>query len=448
MIRRWPIRIRLTAAFTVMMAIVLAGAGMATVRHTRSFLDSSITESLIYRLDDLRPIATAVEPKLSGSSQDTAEQVIDESGHLVAATPELAGTPVLSTAELAAARRGTLVVDHATADAMGGPVRIAATVVTGGRVVVAVVSLADRDAAVADLTRELAIGFPLVLLAAAVGAYLLAAAALRPVERMRTRAAGITHTNPEARLPIPPARDEISRLGTTFNELLARLHEALDRERQFVADAGHELRTPLSLLTTELELALRRPRTNAELSTALRSALDEVERLSGLARAMLAATADKPRDPDTPVATIQLRPVLETVVTRYQAAGGGDVTLECPAELGARVDRDDLDRMITNLLDNAAQHGAPPIDVKVCATNTDSITITVRDHGPGIDPAFLPHAFDRFTRADTARTRGGSGLGLAIVTTLAARNNGSVAAANHPGGGTILTITLTDSAGS
>jgi signal transduction histidine kinase len=442
MIRRWPIRIRLTVAFTVMMGLALAAVGAVTVAHTRSSLDSAITESLTYRLADLRPAAVAVDPILPRSTQDTGEQILDQSGQLLAATPELAKTPMLSPSELAAARRGPLIVDHATAGDMLGPVRIAATTVPGGRIVLAATTLADRDAAVGDLTRELAVGLPLVLLAAALGAYLLAAAALRPVEHMRARAAGISNANPQAHLPVPPADDEISRLAATFNELLARLHEALDRERQFVADAGHELRTPLSLLTTELELALRRPRSNTELTAALRSALDDVERLSRLARAMLAATADQPRRPDAPRPTVELAAALDTVVARYGASDtGADVTLDRPPE-GLRVgtDPDDLDRMMTNLLDNAAEHGRPPITIRAYPGDAATVTIEVRDHGDGIDPDFLPHAFDRFTRADTSRTTNGSGLGLAIVTTLADRNHATVTAANHPGGGAILTI--------
>jgi signal transduction histidine kinase len=221
------------------------------------------------------------------------------------------------------------------------------------------------------------------------------------------------------------------------------LHEALDRERQFVADAGHELRTPLSLLTTELELALRRPRSNTELTTALRSALDDVERLSRLARNMLAASADQPRDPDAPAPTVELAPALDTVITRYHAAdAGADVILECPDGLRVRTDPDDLDRMITNLLDNATEHGHPPITIHAYPGDTGTVIIDIRDHGTGIDPDFLPHAFDRFTRADTSRTTGGSGLGLAIVTALADRNHATVTAANHPDGGAILTITL------
>ena len=130
-------------------------------------------------------------------------------------------------------------------------------------------------------------------------ATLLAAAALRPVEAMRRRAAAVTPATPGSRLPVPPARDEISRLAETLNEMLARLEAAFEHERRFVADASHELRTPLALLRTELELALRRPRTREELEDALRSAAEETERLSRLAEdLLLIARADQGPLPD------------------------------------------------------------------------------------------------------------------------------------------------------
>jgi signal transduction histidine kinase len=404
MMRRWPIRVRLTAAFTAVMALVLLAVATFTVAHAKESLDTAITESLSYQLADLRPIAALAQPALAGGDSDTAQQVIAPDGQVLAATPNLTGQTALSSSELDTARRGQLVGDHTRLGNLEGPVRVAAGPVTGGRVVVAAESLADRDAAVADLRSELAIGFPIVLLAAAVGAYVLAAAALRPVERMRARAAGISAIDAHARLPISPARDEIQRLGTTFNELLQRLQDALERERQFVTDAGHELRTPLSLLTTELELALRHPRSNPELIAALRSALDETTRLSRLARDLL--------------------------------------TVDCPAGQYVRADPADLDRIISNLIDNAAQYGAPPITVHAQRATADGVEIRVRDDGPGLDPTFLARAFDRFTRADAARTTGGTGLGLAIVDTLSQRNHGTVTAHNHPRGGAEFTIHL------
>jgi signal transduction histidine kinase len=449
----WPIRLRLAAAFTAVMALVLLGVAMATLAHMRASLDDSINESLVYRLGDLQPEAATAAPVLAAGDRDTAAQIVDRAGRLLASTPQLAQRPALDPDELAAARRGLLMTDQPAAGDLGGPVRLAAAPTSDGhRVIVAAQTLADRDEAVAELRRELALGFPLVLAAAAAGAYLLAGAALGPVERMRARAATITASDPGQRLPLPAGGDEIARLGATFNELLDRLHAALRRERQFVADASHELRTPLSLLTTELELALHRPRTTAELTGALSSALEETSRLSRLAQdLLLLAHTDQP---DTtapagrPVSATSLQPILEAVLARYRThLDNHPAHLGCGPELSVKADPNDLDQMISNLVDNAVHHGQPPIAI-TCRLARDSGTepptavamIEISDHGPGFDPGFLPRAFDRFTRADPARGRGGTGLGLAIVAALAARNHGSVTAANRPEGGARLTL--------
>jgi signal transduction histidine kinase len=439
MMRRWPIRVRLTAAFTAVTALVLLAVAAITVAHTKESLDEAITESLSYRLTNLRPIAATTDPLLVGGDPDTAQQIIAADGQVLAATPNLVGRSALSPSEFDTARRGQLVADHSRLGNLQGPVRVAAGPGPGGRLVVAAQSLADRDAAVADLRNELTTGFPIVLLAAALGAYLLAAAALRPVERMRARAAGISATDAGARLPVPPTRDEIHHLGTTFNELLQRLHDALERERQFVSDAGHELRTPLGLLTTELELALRRPRSNEELINAMRSALDETTRLSRLARDLL-TVADTGAPPEPP--TIDLRTHLMSIGYRYRHSLGDQLDIDCAAGQYTRADPDDLDRIIGNLIDNAARHGAPPVTIHVPRASADGVEIHVYDHGPGFPRDFLPRAFDRFSRADTARTSGGTGLGLAIVATLTQRNHGGVTANNRPGGGAEITIRL------
>jgi signal transduction histidine kinase len=438
MMRRWPIRIRLTAAFTAVMALVLLVVGTLTVAHTKESLDAAITESLSNQLANLRPIAADSDPLLAGGDPDTAQQIIAPDGQVLTTTSNLTGQIALSPSELDIARRGRLIADRSRLGDLQGPVRVAAGPAPGGRLVMAAQSLADRDAAVADLRSELAISFPLVLLAAAVGAYLLAAAALRPVERMRARAAGISAADAHARLPVPTARDEIHYLGTTFNDLLRRLQDALERERQFVIDAGHELRTPLSLLTTELELALRRPRTNPELVAAARSALHETTRLSRLARDLLTvADTGGPAEPPT----IDLSTHLQEIRERYRHSLADQLDIDCPAGQYVRADPDDVDRIVGNLIDNATQHGAPPVTIRVQPT-ADGVEIRVSDHGPGFPPGFLPHAFLRFTRADTVRTTGGTGLGLAIVDTLTRRNHGTVTAHNRVAGGAEITVNL------
>lgn len=439
MIRRWPIRIRLTVAFTLMMALVLAGAAIGTVSNSRVSLDESITESLHYRLRDVQSAAAIAAPILTGG-RDTAEQILD-GGHVVASSREVTGQSMLNPSESSTAEHGLIMVEHPRAGTLPGPVRIAAAPAGGSRVAVAAVSLADRDGAVADLGEELGVAFPLVLVAAAAGAYLLAAGSLRPVERMRARAAAITADDPEQRLPLPASQDEISRLGATFNDLLARLHAALSRERQFVADASHELRTPLSLLITELELAVQRPRPREELTAALHSALEETERLSRLAQDLLLLARSDHTSTQHRASAVELRPLLKSIVDRHVSCGEFQVALECPPGLTAHASREDVDRAVSNLLDNAIQHALAPIMIRAQWTD-NGVSIEVCDHGPGLDPEFLPHAFDRFTRADTARTSGGAGLGLSITAALARRNGGHVIAANNDGAGAVFTLTL------
>ena len=140
------------------------------------------------------------------------------------------------------------------------------------------------------------------------------------------------------------------------------------------------------------------------------------------------------------VVGMELRPVLEAVVARYPAT---TVELDCPDDLAVYGDSDQIDRAVTNLIDNAIEHGAPPISMRVRPDNDPlMVAVEVRDHGPGFDPAFLPHAFERFSQADPARTGRGAGLGLAITEAIAARNRGRLHAANHPLGGAVLTLML------
>jgi signal transduction histidine kinase len=193
---------------------------------------------------------------------------------------------------------------------------------------------ATREGALADLRTELLIALPLVLLVATVGAYLLAAAALRPVERLRAQAAAITDATSEHRLDVPPGRDEIARLAVTLNEMLARLQATLERERRLVADASHELRTPLSLLQTELDLALRRPRGAAELAAALGSAREETGRLVQLAEdLLLLARSDQATRADVARAAVPLAPLLDRLVAVMSPLSPSTVQLDCPFRL-------------------------------------------------------------------------------------------------------------------
>ena len=286
---RMPLRFKLTLAFTGVMAVLLTGAGIALSVLVANNLDNTIDDGLAARAGDA---AAVVAARTGQSALDTTgeafAQVLDAGGDVVDTTAGAGQASLLDPASLAEARPGVVIVERRAQD--GAAVRLLARPVNADvtkEIVVVGEPLAQRERALGALHALLAIGGPIALLIASAVGYILAAAALRPVERMRRHAAAVTAAGTSERLPVPPTNDEIGRLGRTLNEMLARLEVAFKRERAFVSDASHELRTPLAILRTELELALRGKHTQEELEDAIRSAAEESERLSSLAEDLL-----------------------------------------------------------------------------------------------------------------------------------------------------------------
>ncbi len=313
------------------------------------------------------------------------------------------------------------------------------------RVVVVASSLEGTDVAVDRVRNALLIGGGFAVVITGVGAWLLAAAALRPVERMRREAADISEHDRASQLEVPSTRDEIAALGTTMNELLARLQGALSRERAFVADAGHELRTPLALLRTELELAGGSTRSPEELLESISHAAIATDRLQRLVDELLFLA----RDDDTPAAGDNPLPVVMLVEQSLAAFRGRacSANVDLVARLDASVEALALPtscrRVLDNLVDNALRYAPPDSTIEVRARRVDhDVEIEVLDQGPGFPPEFLPHAFERFRRADDSRSRanGGAGLGLAIVRAVAEGAGGTATAANRRGGGAAVRV--------
>jgi heavy metal sensor kinase len=450
---RLPVRIRVTLAFTGVMAVVLAATGLFVYLRLGAELDATIERGLRSRASDVVALVEEADGGLSERSPLTDEgddpvQILDASGRVLDGTPEAGDRPLLAAGELRRARRAPVVLDAEAALEDDEEARLLATPAAGDdgeRVFVVVgASLEEREDALDNLRGLLLTGGAAALLLAAAAGYVTVAAALRPVERMRRRAAEIQAAEPGHRLPVPPARDEIRRLGTTLNAMLGRLETALARERTFVADAGHELRTPLAILKAELELALRGGRSVAELEAALRSAAEETDRLAQLAEDLLViARSDQGRLPIRREA-IAAGELLERVRERFRRrAGDRDVRLEAgaPAGLELMADRLRLEQALGNLVDNALRHGGTRVRLEATARD-GAVELHVRDDGTGFPQAFLDTAFERFTRADTTRGRGGAGLGLAIVAAIAGAHGGSAGARNLPGGGADVWITL------
>ncbi len=442
--RRLPIRVRLTLGFAVAMALVLTVIGAFLYHRVGGTLiasvDSSLRGQVAESLPRLRQDSDLVDPDARAGS--TVAEIVGRAG-VTRSTPPGLG-PVLDRVTLQRVLTGEEVLRTMAIPGLRHRWRVLAVRAPGGQQALVVArSLESREETLHRLLRELLIAGPLGLLLASLGGYLLAAAALRPVEAMRRRARVISAQTPGQRLPVPPANDEISRLAETLNTMLDRLEGAFAHERRFLADASHELRTPLSLLRTELELALRRPRSHAELEEALRSAGEDTERLSRLANdLLLLAGADHDGLPVRPAAVF-VAEVFDSVLERFRhtaAEHGLPLDVE-PTAAVVWADRDRLEQALANLVDNALRHGAGSVRLATSESGA-FVELHVLDAGPGFPDAFIGRAFDRFSRADEARTGGGSGLGLSIVEMIAAVHGGSVGAANRGDGGADVWISL------
>jgi signal transduction histidine kinase len=361
-------------------------------------------------------------------------QVVDAQNRVRAGSPGADRlVPLLVPAELALARSGQTLEVSGARIGLDAPLRVSATAAgpADEQLTVIIASpLADIQEATAYL-RVALLSFlaPLVAALAAI-AWWVIGRTLRPVEALRSGAEEITgqaSADAEQRLPVPPGGDEIHRLAVTLNGMLDRLGAARRRQRQFVADAAHELRNPLAGIRTQLEVARRHPDGTdwLELTDDL---LIDTERLVTMADGLLLlARADEAR-PVRPPAEVPVGAALATVAARYREARVPVTVLD--ESMGddalVRVDPEDLHRVLTNLLDNAVRHARSGVRLAV-DTPDDRVRVSISDDGPGIPAADRERVFARFTRLDDARADdGGAGLGLAIVAELLRRQGGTI----------------------
>jgi two-component system OmpR family sensor kinase len=445
---RLPIRIRVTLAFAAVMAVVLTAAGLFIYSEMQARLDESIDNGLRSRAGEAATLVQEEETGVAASdtnrlieSDESFAQVLRPSGEVDSATGQLGDQPVLTTSDLerAASEPTFFELDEGVVPGIDGKVRLLATAVdaeSGEVVVVVGSSLEDRDEALTNLATLMLIGGPIALVLASLAGYWVAGTALRPVEAMRRRAAEISASEPDERLPLGEAKDELHKLGETLNQMLARLEAALARERRFVDDASHELRTPLTLHKTELELALRYATSEQELRAAIASAGEEIDRLIQLAEDLLVVARSEQGELTIARERIPVADLLATVGERFRARieQSGRPLLVDGADATVVGDRLRLEQALTSMVDNALRYGDG--EVRLWARpNGTRLELHVSDDGPGFPPEFIDRAFERFSRADAARARGGTGLGLAIVDTIARAHGGRGVAANAPDGG-------------
>jgi signal transduction histidine kinase len=432
---RVPIRIRLAIVFALAMALVLSGAGWLVYARVDSDLNDALDQQLRGRVQDLSALVrrgslrTTVGPLVEPG--ESFAQLLAADGRVLDATEPLRRS-LLTPAELARARRGPVFLNRSSVPGLDEPARMLA-VPLRENVLLAGATRENRAEILRSLVTAFLIGGPVALVLASLGGYMLAGAALRPIEAMRRRAGEISTSSLDERLPVPRARDEVARLGDTLNAMLARIERGVARERRFVAEASHELRTPLALLKTELELALSRARSAEELEAAIRSAADSTERLTRLANdLLLLARADEGRV-SLRTEPIDLADVVNDVAERFGVAADADPVV-VPA------DRLRLEQALGNVVDNALRHGGTNV-VLTAQVRKGAAELHVLDDGPGFPAGFIDRAFERFSRADPTAADG-SGLGLAIVESIARAHGGRAHAANRDGGGADVWLSL------
>jgi len=443
---RLPIRVRITLAAVLSLALILAALSALVYTRLQAQLLQAVDLGLQARAGAIasgigqQGVAIGDAPD---TGPNTVAQILTASGRV----EETSGpsTPLVPAATLRATQGPTyLSVPPAGGTGVtrvfvlpaneGTPLYI----VTGS-------SLAGPRQTLARLRLLLFLGGPAALAFASLVVWLLAGVALRPVERMREEAAAISVSEPGRRLPVPDTDDEVSRLGRTLNSLLERLEEARGRERRLLDDASHELRTPLGILKAEIDLALSRSRSREELVAALQSASEETDRLSRLAEDLLVLSRARSGQLAVHRTDVSLRSLLRRACdahrARFEAAG---LSIECRApDAPVRVDPMRVRQALDNLLDNARRHsprgGVVRVDGELAG---EVVAIVVRDDGRGFAGDVLEHAFEPFSRDASQGQQDGAGLGLAIVRAVAEAHGGTATATNAPGGGALLTMTL------
>jgi two-component system OmpR family sensor kinase len=440
------LRTRVTLVSAILMAVVLSATGVFVYLRLQTELRRTLEETLRSRADAELLVVEGSGSLPVDQPDDAFAQLIAPDGSVVESSSSIAGARAFASSGVGAPTFSER--EDVTIEGEVVPARMLAVPVEGGGVLVVGASLDDQRTTLGRLATALAIGGPLALILAVGVTWLLVGWTLRPVESMRAEAAAISAGDPGRRLPIPGTGDELARLAETLNAMLDRLEEAIERERRFVDDASHELRTPLSNLKAELELALRRSRTSDELERALRSASEETDRLARLADDLLVlARSDRGRLPirREPVDVAEMvGGTVDSFAARASERRVG-IDVNVPRELRADVDELRMRQALGNLLDNGLRYVPAGGRLSVAAERDDgSLRLEVRDNGPGFPAEFLPVAFEAFARPDASRSRpeGGTGLGLAIVAAVAQAHGGTAAAANAPGGGAVVILSI------
>lgn len=452
--KRTSLRTRLvlwTVALEAILLVVFAAVFMFVLRNAQS---QQIDETLRLGAAQLNAVVDVREGQYAVAATETADL---RARNLMAWVLSPDGQTVLTIGSAAEfSLPGILPAEGQSFDAvLSGKtaVRLLQSPLTEGSrnlgTLILAIPLRDSQTIMRQILLGLAIAIPVVLALSAIGGLFLAGRALQPVAAITHTAQQINAADLSQRLDLDLPEDEIGELAHTFNEMLARLERAFQRERQLTSDVSHELRTPLGMLKTQLSLARSRPRKADTLLEMMASMEGDVDRMTRLIEQMLTLARVEQRGL-ADFAPVALDSLLREVVAQLQlnaAASQVDLQLEIPPKVDLTVpgDAERLRQVFTNLVENGLKYTPADGQVTVAISrHWQTITVTITDTGTGIAPEHLPHMFDRFYRADDARARetGGFGLGLAISQAIVQAHNGTISASSEVNKGTVFTVSL------
>jgi signal transduction histidine kinase len=403
--------------------LILAAVALASSQ--RRLLTNNLDESLAAQSETLADAVAAeaiVDPLTVLGDDDAVAQIVDRSGLVIASTANVAGRPALSPpSDDRDEKYRTVKVLDGEPDYRLFSRRVGTVLIHTGAPV------DDIDESVAVLRVGLVVAIPMVVIALAALIWWLVGRTLRPVEAIRCEVADISGRSLHRRVSQPRTDDEIARLARTMNAMLDRIEEASDRQQRFVADASHELRSPLTRIRTELEVDVGHPEA-ADLAATHRSVLHETEHLQRLVEDLLVlARHDANHDENRRTVLVDLDDIVMPETRRLREAAMVAVDTSGVSAAQVAGDPNELTRAMRNLLDNATRHAVSTVTVTL-AERGDSAVLTVADDGPGIAPPLRERIFERFVRVDEARTSGdgGTGLGLAITREIVNRNGGTI----------------------
>jgi heavy metal sensor kinase len=460
--RSIPIKVRLTAWYFFIMAVAMSALAVLALAGMEHSIRSTVQEQLTDRINLIKKLIASsptqspdtlnaqLRENLGPDSEEELVHVSDENGNWIFRSTRLQGRTLLAASSAAQVQKKRH--PYFDAEVNGEPFHGISGSLAAGPHTYSIQVAQDMDdfEEATSRFRHLLLGvIPALLLAASLGGYWISKQALAPVDQITRAAQAISGRNLSARLVVPNSGDEVARLAETLNAMLERIDLALKQIAQFTADASHELRTPIALMRTRAELALRRPRSAAENQETIEQLHAEVVRTSELVeRLMLLARADSGASL-LRFETVDLAQLVQDVLAQTSVLAQHK-QLELEASLASvpvlvHGDAQFLRQLFVILIDNAVKYTSAPGTVTVTLSKSNgSACLSVSDTGMGIEATDLENIFGRFYRADKARSRetGGAGLGLAIGRWIAESHRGTLTAESKPGAGSTFSVHL------